>query len=356
MDILVLDKNFISVDVIDTYESLIWTDRFNSHGDFEIYTAISEKILNTLKKDYYLWTQNSEHVMIIDTIQKDTDAEEGNKLIITGYSLESLLNRRVVWKQTILTGNLQNGIKQLLDENIISPEIAERKIDNFIFEASDDSAITELTIEAQFTGDNLYDVIHAICLAYNIGFKITLNENNQFVFKLYSGVDRSYDQLNNPYVVFSPNFENIINSNFVSSNRNLKTVTLVAGEGEGSDRKTTVVEVSNGGGSGLERRELFTDARDISSTTDGKTLTNDEYNEQLAQRGSEDLSEYVTIDIFDGQVDANNMYVYGEDFFMGDIIQLTDEYGNESKSRVTEFIYSHDSNGEESYPTFSAIE
>ena len=356
MDILVLDTNFVAKAIVDTYESLIWTDRFNAYGDFEIYTAIDLRVLNNLKKDYYLLTQKSEHVMIIDTIQKDTDAEDGDKLIVTGRSLESILSRRIIWKQTVLTGNLQNGIKKLLDENIISPEIAERKIDNFIFEASDDPAITELNIDAQFTGDNLYDVIYSICLEYNIGFKVTLNDNNQFVFKLYAGIDRSYAQLRNPYVVFSPNFENIINSNFVSSNRNLKTITLVAGEGEGVDRKTTVVEAASGGGSGLNRREMFTDARDISTTTtDGETVPIEEYNSQLAQRGSADLSENTFIEYFDGQVDTNNTYKYGEDFFMGDIVQFADGYGNETKSRVTEFIYSHDVNGEDSYPTFSAV-
>ena len=356
MDIWILDKNFNVVDILDTYESLIWTDRFNGYGDFEIYTAATAKTLNNLRQDYYLWSGESEHVMIIDTIQKDSDVEDGNKIIVTGYSLEAILYRRIVWKQTILSGNFQNGIKRLLDENIISPEIEERKIDNFIFEASDDPAITELTIDAQFTGDYVYDAISSLCAAKNIGFKVTLNNDNKFVFKLYAGTDRSYKQFINPYVVFSPNFENIINSNFVTSNRNLKTVTLVAGEGEGAERKTTVVEAASGAGSGLTRREMFTDARDISTTaTDGQTITEDEYNSQLAQRGWEDLTENTAISSFDGQVDTNNMYKYGEDFFMGDVVQFSDEYGNESRSRIVEFIHSHTATGSESYPTFSSI-
>ncbi len=54
----------------------------------------------------------------------------------------------------------------------------------------------------------------------------------QFVFELYAGFDRSYDQTENPYVIFSPKFENIINSNYIESKASLKTVTLVGGEGE----------------------------------------------------------------------------------------------------------------------------
>lgn len=118
-----------------------------------------------------------------------------------------------------------------------------------------------MKLEAQYTGDNLYDVIQKICEEQGIGFKITLNDEKQFVFELYAGSDRSYDQTENPYVIFSPKFENIINSNYIESKASLKTVTLVGGEGEGADRRYTTV----GGGSGLNRRELFTDARDISS-------------------------------------------------------------------------------------------
>ena len=120
----------------------------------------------------------------------------------------------------------------MLNENVISPSDSNRKISNFIFKESTDSAITKLKLEAQYTGDNLYDVIQKICEEQGIGFKITLNDKKQFVFELYAGFDRSYDQTENPYVIFSPKFENIINSNYIESKASLKTVTLVGGEGE----------------------------------------------------------------------------------------------------------------------------
>ena len=105
-----------------------------------------------------------------------------------------------------------------------------------------------------------------------------MNDKKQFVFKLYAGADRTYAQTENPYVVFSPKFENIANSNYLESKKEYKNVALVAGEGEGAERKTTSV----GEGSGLERRELFVDARDISTTTeDNVTLSDEEYKKQL---------------------------------------------------------------------------
>lgn len=354
MELLILDENFSGIETLDTFESLIWTDRYDQCGDFEIYTTASLSMIDKLRADRYLYTQSSEHIMIIEDISIESDVENGAHLCVTGRSLESILDRRIIWNQTIISGNLQNGIKKLLDENIISPTDANRKIPNFIFSESTDEAITSISIEAQFTGDNLYDAITSICQAARIGFKILLSDDNKFVFSLYAGKDRSYDQTVNPYVVFSPGFDNILNSNYIESKKTLKTVTLVAGEGEGSDRKTTIAEVSDGAGTGLNRREMYTDARDISMTTQ-EGMTETEYYNQLKQRGQEDLAQNIFTKSFEGEVDSNRTYKFGKDYFIGDIVQVVNEYQLESKSRVNEFVMSQSTSGIETYPTFTTV-
>lgn len=352
MELTLLNTSLDAVAIIDEYESMIWTDRYYEHGDFELYSPVTTRILDVFKQDYYLLNRSSEHVMIIEKLLIKTDVEDGNRIQITGRSLESILKRRIVWKQRSYNGNLQNGIKTLLTENIIAPSDPARKIDNFIFEASSDPRITALKLDAQYTGDELYDVISKLCKEHGLGFKITLNGNKQFVFKLYMGSDRSYDQTENPYVVFSPKFENIVNSNYIESKSALKNVTLIGGEGEGTARRYTTI----GNASGLNRRELFTDARDISSTLeDETTLTEAEYNALLRQRGSEHLSEYPDITSFEGEIEATMMFVYQEDFFNGDIVQIANEYGHETKTRIVEMTTSENERGTSVYPTFSTI-
>lgn len=157
----------------------------------------------------------------------------------------------------------------------------------------------------------------------------------------------------NPYVIFSPKFENIINSNYIESKASLKTVTLVGGEGEGAGRRYTTV----GGGSGLNRRELFTDARDISSNVGSDdALTDAEYMAQLQQRGKEKLAENVSITSFEGETETTIMFQYGKDFFNGDIVQIANEYGHETKARILEIVRSEDKDGYSVYPTFKTIE
>ena len=356
MELLILNTKLESDSIIDTYKSLIWTDRYSAYGDFEVYTSATMNVLRQVKKGYYLWNRDSEHTMIIEDIEIQSNAEFGNDIAITGRSLESILTRRIVWKTTNINGDLQNGVKRLLDDAIINPSDPDRKIENFIFVASEDPAITELTLEKQVgMGDNLYETIVDICNSKEIGFKVVLTDDRKFAFSLYAGSDRSYDQLANPFVVFSPKFENIINSNYLDSDKKLKTITLVAGEGEDEARITRSVAIAAGAGTGLDRREMYTDVRYLRKESGDTKLTDAEYGAQLEQKGLEDLAENANVTTFEGEADTTTMFVYGKDFFMGDVVQVANEYGAEAKSRVTEFITSQDANGIKAYPAFTVV-
>ena len=349
MEMYVLNKSFEKIALIDAYESLLWTDRYNKPGEFEIYTPVADFALQYPVANNYLQIKESEHTMVIEDTTIESNVETGNHIKITGRSLESILDRRIVWAQTDISGNLQNGIKRLLNENIINPSIADRRIPNFIFEDSDDPEVTKLTMENQYTGDNLLDVIQTLCETNEIGYKILLSDEGNFVFKLYKGIDRSYRQETLPFVVFKPSFENIINSNYAELNSEAKTITLVAGEGEGANRKTRVV----GTGSGLLRKELYTDARDIQKE---EGMSDAQYYAKLDQRGTEKLKENKIKKTFDGECETTRMYVYKRDFDMGDCVQVANEYGMESPTRVVEYIWSSSAQGTTSYPTFEALD
>lgn len=353
MDLYIKDTNFKDIFILDTYNSLIWTERYNECGDFEIYTRMNSDILNYIKQDYYVSRNDSECIMIVEKILIQSDIEDGDKLTISGRSLESILDRRIIWGQKALTGKLQDSIKTILTENIISPNNTKRKINNFIFEETDDEEITSLNIKAQYLGDNIYDVISSICKERSIGFKITLNNDNQFVFKMYSGKDRSYEQTENPYVIFSQSFDNLISSNYLESKSSLKNVTLVGGSGEGASKKFTEV----GTISGIERREIYTDASGISSEKeDGSQYTEAEYTAQLYQKGNEELSKNKITVSFEGEAETKIMFKYGSDFFNGDVVQIIDSYGHDAKARIYEIVTSEDESGFSVYPTFTMIE
>lgn len=355
MQLRIYNKSWVAIDEVEALESVIWTDRYDEQGDFEIYTAINSKNISIFQDGFFVSMSKSEHSMIINSVDIKTNIEFGNKLIVRGVSLESILYKRIVWNQTILSGNLQTEIERLLNENIISPTETYRQIPNFVFQESTDSRITSLTVDSQFTGDYIYDVISKLCKQNGIGFKIIRSSEGQYVFSLYSGEDRSYEQLQNPFVVFSPKFDNIISSEYSESSENHRTSALVAGEGEGIDRKTVSIDFPGDEVSGFERREIFVDARDVSSIIDGDPLSTEEYEDLLVYRGLMDLLEYRPFKSFEGKSDASRVYTYQEDFNLGDIVQTENEYEKKGRTRITEIIMSESESGLDIYPTFVSL-
>ena len=293
MEAYILDNNFEVVSIVDSYISFIWTDRYNKAGDFELYMPTSaENIARFVHdEDYYLWDKESEHLMIIEDIQTKSDIEEGNNMTVVGRSLESLLERRIIWNRTEIEDGspFQSCVETLINNNISnspSNNVPGRQISNFIFSRSSESAITSLTVDAaQYEGDNLYEVICKLCEDKHIGFKVTLNDDKQFVFKLYAGVNRSYSQPSgdNPFVVFSPHFENIVNSEYNENKSKYKNTILVAGEDDG-DAKIRETAVSKSGVSGINRREMYLSS---SLSTNNGEISETTYRKQLKEEGKE---------------------------------------------------------------------
>lgn len=350
MDLYILNKSLETAGIIDVFTSLIWTKRYFSAGDFELHLPATKENVNLLQSGNYVKRLDDDTVMIIEKIQITTDAETGNFLTVSGRSLESLLARRIVWKQTVFIGAFNEFIKKLLDENIIAPIISNRKINNFVYDNT--NSFTE-RIPKMLTGDNLYTAIVEACTSYNIGWKITLNDNKQFVFSLYQGVDRSYNQSVNPYVIFSPEYDNLINSNYQRDTTEFANVALIAGEGEGNARKTQTV--SNGTPTGIDRFEIFVDAKNASSNTE-EEISVTEYNEMLSEQGFEALNEKNIITAFGGELETTGVFKYKDDWNIGDTIQIENEYGLTATSQILEIIENEDTSGYRIIPTFGEWE
>jgi hypothetical protein len=353
MDIYVLNDNFERVGIIDNYTSLIWNTRYYTPGDFELYVAADNRILELINNNTYLVRdkdmQGEEYrnVMIIDkpNIDLQTDVENGDYLTVTGKCLKSIVARRVVIHQTIMSGNITDCVNRLLSENIINPTDTKRKINNFTFDTSN---TFNVSLSMQATGDNLAELFTEMLQNYGIGWDVYI-KNGKFVFYLYKGVDRSADQSENPRVVFSYEFDNLLTSDYKEDVSTYANVAIVAGEGEGVERKK--YETGDSSATGLNRFEVFVDARDM-STNEGEISTSD-YNIMLAEKGNETLSELQKVITFEGEIDATRNYVLNRDFYLGDMVQVINEYGISKSTRIIEIIEADDENGESIIPTFS---
>ena len=356
-EIYILDnKTYNGVGAIDEYKSAIWHDMYSEYGDFELYVPALQRYLDLLKQGYYVWTPDSTHQMVIEEVKIDSSVEGGNMLTVSGRSLESLLERRIIWSSTRISGNLQAEVKRLITSEIIGPEIAARKISNFVFEDSTDPNITSLTYESEeLRGRTLYEVIKEACEYNGVGFSLTLNSANQFVFKLYKGIERTYDQISVPYVLFSPQFDNVVSSSYVSTTEDYRNYALVRGSvtDEGAEEpRDVIVTIGSDTVTGLDRRELYVDAADVQQEEGDPTPLET----LLTQRGEQTLSTYKIRQTYDGEVVSDITYEYGVDYQIGDVVQLESDLGLKTKVRVIGFTTSVNTGGYSHYLTLDFIE
>ena len=340
MDIYIRNEKFERIAVIED-ASVIWTTRYYDVGDFEIFVGATEDYIQKLQIGNYVERLDDDKVGIIENIKITYDDEGTEYLTATGRFAECLLGRRIVWQQTQLAGTAENGLRNIINNNIINPNIADRKID--IIALGTLKGYTD-RLDAQYTGDNILEINKNVAIANQTGFKFNFN-GSKFEYELYKGTDRSYNQSTNAYVVFSDKYDNLLTSEYEVNTSNLKNVALVAGEGEGTQRKTLVV----GSGTGLNRYETFVDARNI-STNNGE-ISVSEYNKALNEKGLESI---VTItQAFTGEVDLEQNYKYKEDFFLGDIVTIENsKWGIFINSRIIEITESEDESGYKITPTF----
>lgn len=334
---IICDKDFIKLGVLDDFSSFIWTTRYYSAGDFELTIGVSERAMEWLKiGNYVMQSADNINIGIIESLEADISEEQSYMIIARGRFLPALLGRRIIAQQTQLTGLLSAGIYSLINDAIIDPVILARKIENFIIDQSYEGIEK---IDVQFTGDNLLDAISTICEEKELGFNVKYEEG-QFVFWLYKGIDRSYAQNVNPRVIFSDKYDNLLSSQLLEDASYRITDALVAGEGEGLERRTVWVTNSEQP-TGIDRFEGYLDSRNIRSA-DG-TVSDRDYIKALQQEGFEALTDYTAA--FSGEVSFINT-VYGRDVFMGDICTVENsKLGKYVNARLVEVIESVNETG-----------
>ena len=257
-DIYVLNQNLEPIGIIDTYKSCIWANRYKEVGDCELYVEATTEKMNLLVKGNYLIRTDDEMVCQIKKIELDTDSENGNYLIVTAYDVKKFLDQRVIWGTSSVDGNVEDYLRNIINRTLGNPNLSARQLKKAngqrLFYLGDKANFTEVTTE-QNSYNNVGELVREKCQKYSWGYKVILSDNALY-FKLYKGTDRSN------YVIFSDDFENLEATKYIEDDTNLGNVALVAGEGEGSDRARNV----SGYAEGVNRYEIYVDAKDISKT------------------------------------------------------------------------------------------
>lgn len=278
----VFECKWITMGIIDAWYSLIWVDRYNEAGEFELKIEASKENVALLHEDYYLLYSMSDHAMVIEKVELITDVEDGDYLLVSGRSLESILDRRIVYTRTKFLGKdiarttkaqisedpsmIRNVIYALIRDAFgegpsLSPtyrtvfelgyflmvgghpenQMAKVLPTQAELAAADNHPFMEMFVTAEMYSDTLYDIIVNLCQQLGIGLRIELTPVNdssypgtgtQFVVHLYYGLNLTEDLNQNQsgkVVIFSNNFNNLLTSEYSLDRRDYKNFVKIDG-------------------------------------------------------------------------------------------------------------------------------
>ncbi|MGB4610918.1 MAG: hypothetical protein WBH77_09900 [Saccharofermentanales bacterium] len=310
--------------IIDQFKSLILQENFLRPNSFSLVLNFKYKYI--IKPDTYFLIENKFYY--VDRVESD-----GLNIRIAGKGLAQLADRQIIKgtfiksaKPTIICKELCNNYVTYFDNQCIvsSPDITE-------------------TIQYQKSYGNILEEVTNLCLTYDFGFveepTNLLMPSCKLIF--HSGNDVSAN------VEFSVFNDNLIAENYENINYNYKNVAYVYGEGEGTARKNVIV---NDHITGLNRRELYVDARDLQQGN----LTDAAYLNLLRMRGRQKLAEYQKSFKIEGFIDINDeLFKYGIDYKVGDFISVNSKKFNlKRKQRLISMVRTWDRAGFHMDPVF----
>lgn len=358
MELYALDPLFRRQFVIDEYVSLIWTERFNTHGEFQLRIISTPATRRLFTPDTYLAMNQSNYIMRVEQVEDDATVDGARTLLIKGRSYESILLDRVArdnnvdltteptWNITLApaalmrklfhdicvtgVGNVKDIIPGIVESSLISSNIPEP---------------TD-PIVVQLKPDTLYAGMSGIGQVWNLGFRFLRQEPGTMYFDVYSGSDRTASQTILTPVIFSSNLDNLQNTKELTTINQSKNVAYVYSTDGFEEVYAPGVDTST---SGLQRRVLVVDASDITTAAGYADVPS-----ALIQRGKDKLSQATVFKGFDGEISQNCPYIYGQHYNLGDLVELQNIDGVAESKRVTEQIFVSDATGTKSYPTLVA--
>lgn len=322
------DTTFDSIGEVNQYESLIWPDKFNGFGIFELWAPITDENSQYFKKGNILWC-GGDNAAVVEIVRSEID-ENGTKTYnVKGRTLEMLLTTRIIWgTYNAVNKDVSTVMYEIVNQNCVNPSNANRKIP-YLKLAEDLKLGGKITY--QKTGGEVYDSLSTIASTYDLGFSVLFKpKTKELIFEVVEGVDRTVEQSTNDPVEFSTELEDLLSSSYYTNDQDVKNVAFVQGEDSGSSRKS--VTSGEASSKGFGRRELYVDARDLQSTSidengEEQNLSPTEYTQVLTQRGDDKLSECKTTETFEAQIRVfgNVQYEFGVDYKKGDKVTIRDD-------------------------------
>jgi len=338
----IMTREFQLINEINLYSSLQIVRSWHGIGSIELRINRYIPGANELIKGRIIFPHNKlnkAYVIKHREIELDASGKASENWIIRALPLKSWTGQRPTIPP-ITTGydNKQADAECVMfhyvNNNIINPIDPGDKLEGIVLAANLNRGPT---VSWQSRYKDLAEELAEISIIGGLGWNIDIDTvSEQFVFKVLEGRDLTVNQSILPPAIFSPEFNTLGQLSYSESELNFKNYAIVAGQGEGADRRIVTV----GTATGFDRHTLFVDARDVPEQTEDETpmprpvadIEND-----LRIRGQQKLTEYEQEVYLEGQALQTKNLQYERDYDLGDIITLQNrEWGITRDARITE--------------------
>lgn len=267
-NVFIMNTNFEIVGIVDTYKSLIWSNRYYELGDCELYVPATEENIQLMQKGYYVLRSDDEMVCRIRKLEIDTSPEDGNYLIVTGYDIKQWLDQRIIWNILGATQlSVENFLRGIVSGSLRDTTNPNRRITdshgNTVLRLDSPAGLTTHWWSGQISYKNVGETTREYCKKYEYGYRIVLKDDGYFYFQLYEGTDRQNS------VLFAEKYDTLSTTKCTIDCTNIENVALVLGAGNGAERSRAEI----GDSASVDRYEIYVDGKDIAEVITWKELT-----------------------------------------------------------------------------------
>lgn len=367
MEVYTLDSLFRRTEVIDRFESCIWTERWADIGEFELLLQSTRGNRQIFKTGTRLAINESKRVMTVETAESTSDSEGRRVLKVKGRSLEAILEDRAalgksganILPEWVLTGKPEDVARSMVSSICVAGSLHPNDVLPYLtwgqnLFPADTIPESNFQITWHQKPSSLYKAVKEICDIHDFGFRLYRNgDASQLFFNIYRGSDRTLQQNLLTPVVFSQDLQNLMNTTEFSTQEKTKNVAFVTWQ----HPDTGVVyreivyapEFDEDSLTGFDRRVINV-AGEIPDEDKNLPAV---ISPLLIRQGLDELAKHRAFDGFDGEISQFSQYKYDQDYFLGDMVVMQNSDGLRNNMRVTEQIFVSDREGDRAYPTLA---
>lgn len=287
----IYDETLTRVGEISTVLSSTWQEKFCDRGICQLVVSDSAAAASILQVGRFVGKSDKKTLWQIKTREK-----KDGELWCNGYTANyTLLNDRVfegLHKSDIVETDLRDAVMTSRPAGIVG--------------LSDLRGLSGAVV-SEHTYPTLFKLAKDLCGSVNYGFRFIHDKSShKLLLDVYPGEEV-------PNAKFSQSFGNLSNLVLQASDSEYFNVAYVGGAGQGEERTFIVCGATSS--EGLQRHEMFVDARDLQKE-DGQST--EDYTALLQQRGLEKLNEKLQIMTVSFDVDPAD---FGKLYGLGDTIR-----------------------------------